>query len=210
MKPAYGRDDAFGIERSCGVRREFGGEAGTALREARQELGLTLEQVAAATKIRKDYLVALEEGDCRQLPPKAYALAYAKTYAEYVGLDAGDVAETMKAEYLFAEARKLELVKTRSRERRLPRGLVGAAAVILLTLTAMTWYGYNAPARSAGAKPAPAPDTLLEWSLETAPPDRSVWRPLAEQTGRARPVWRASAPLAAETLRPSYPYINQE
>jgi cytoskeletal protein RodZ len=191
------------------VRRDFGGEAGAALREARQDLGLTLEQVAYATKIRKDYLAALEEGDCRQMPPRAYAVAYARTYAEYVGLDTGDVAEAMKAEYLFAEAKQLKLVKTRTRERRLPRGLVGAAAIIAMTLTAMTWYGYNAPARSAAARPAPAPapDALMQWSLEAVPADRSVWAPLAEQTGQSRPVWRAGPPLRAEPVRPEYPGI---
>lgn len=209
MKPAYGRDDSFGIERSAGVRREFAGEAGAALREARQDLGLSLEEVAHATKIRKDYLVALEEGDCRQMPPKAYAVAYAKTYAEFVGVDPADVAEAMKAEYLFSEAKQIKLVKSRSRERRIPRGLVGAAAVIVLSLVAMTWYGYNAPARSAGTAPAPAPDALMQWSFEAAP-DASVWSTLAEQAGEGKEIWRAGPPLRPEPLRPEYPSIIEE
>lgn len=205
MKPAYGRDEAFGIERSCGMRLEITGEVGAALREARHALGLSLDQVAHATKIRKDYLAALEDGDCRQMPAKAYAVAYAKTYAEYVGLDASEVAEAMKAEYLFTEARQIKLVKSRGRDRKLPRGLIGAAAVVMLSLMAMTWYGYNAPARSAGTnRPAPAPDALMQWSFEAAPKDNSVWSSLAARAGVAEP-WRAGAPLREEPLRPENP-----
>ncbi|GEM_PF-3001886 len=214
MKPAYSRDDSFAIEGSCGVRREFSGEAGAALREARQDCGYTLEEVAKATKIRKDYLIALEEGDCRQMPPKAYAVAYAKVYAEFVGLDAGEIAEAMKAEYLFSEGRQIKLVKPKAgRDRRLPKGLAGAAAVISVTLIAMAWYGYNAPARSESAnKPAPAPEALMRWSFETAPaaavtPDKSVWSALAAQAGMHTEVWTAGAPLPEEPLRPSHPYV---
>lgn len=205
MKPAYGREDAFGIERSSGVRHEFSGEAGAALRAAREAAGLSLEEVAKATRIRLDYLAALEEGDCRQMPPKAYAVAYARTYADYLDLDAGEIAEAMKAEYLFAEAKQLKLVKTRpSRDRRIPRGLTGAAAVIALSLMAMTWYGYNAPARSAGSVAPPAPEALMRWSFEAAPPDKSVWSGMAAQSGVQSEVWEASAPLPEEPLRPPY------
>ena len=211
MKPAYGRDDPFGIDMPCDGRREFAGEAGAALRDARQDLGLSLEQVAQATKIRKDYLAALEDGDCRHLPPKAYALAYAKSYAEYVRLDASEVVEAMKAEYLFAEAKQVQLVKSRSREPRIPRGMIGAAAVVTLSVLAMTWYGANAPARSAaGVKPAPAPETLMQWSLETVPADDSVWSALAAQTSGGRDIWRAGPILRPEPLRPDYPFIIEE
>ncbi len=211
MKPAYGRDDLFGIEGACGVGQDIAGEAGAALREARQNAGLTLDEVAKATRIRRDYLLALEDGDCRQMPPKAYAVAYARTYAEYVGLDPAEVAEAMKAEYLFAEARQIKLVKHRARDRKLPRGLVGAVGVVAVTLMAMTWYGYNAPARSEASRPAPAPapEALMRWSFEAAPPDRSVWSGLASRSA-PRPTWNASAPLPAETLRPANPYFIDE
>jgi transcriptional regulator with XRE-family HTH domain len=208
MKPAYGREDAFGIERSCGVRNEFAGEAGAALREAREAVGFSLKQVAGATRIRLDYLAALEDGDPRQMPPKAYAVAYARTYADFLGLDAAEIAEAMKAEYLFAEAKQLKLVKSRpSRERRIPRGLAGAAAVIALSVAAMTWYGMNAPARSAGSMTPPAPEALMRWSFEAAPPDKSVWSALAEQAGMQAEVWEASAPLPEEPMRPAHPSI---
>ncbi|SRR5712692_5563384 len=57
------------------------------LAERRSERGLTLEQAAAATRIRVAHLRALEAGDLEKLPAPVYARGYMRTYARYLGLD---------------------------------------------------------------------------------------------------------------------------
>ena len=65
--------------------------AGADLKEARLRLGLTLPDVASAIRIRLPHLEALEEGQISLLPGNAYALAFVRTYATTLGLDAEEM-----------------------------------------------------------------------------------------------------------------------
>ena len=60
---------------------------GELLREARTRLHLSLEEVEEYTKIRKKYLIALEEDDYSQLPAPVYARGFLQSYAEFLGID---------------------------------------------------------------------------------------------------------------------------
>ncbi len=66
---------------------------GSFLRTAREEKGLTLEQMQDLTKIRVSYLQAIEEGRYEQLPGLFYVRAFVKTYCEALGLPAAEVME---------------------------------------------------------------------------------------------------------------------
>ena len=59
---------------------------GRILQQARQERGLSLEEVEQATKIRARYLTELERGNFGVLPD-VYARGFLKTYADYLQLD---------------------------------------------------------------------------------------------------------------------------
>ena len=62
-------------------------EIGAVLYEARTEQGLTLEELSERTRIRVDYLKAVEEGNPEKVPGEAYFRAFIRTYAREVGLD---------------------------------------------------------------------------------------------------------------------------
>jgi len=62
-------------------------ELGRILREKRESVGLDLDALHAQTKIRKRYLMALEEGDWTVLPGDVYARGFVRSYAEALGLD---------------------------------------------------------------------------------------------------------------------------
>ena len=68
-------------ERSAG---DFGGK----LREARERKGVTLRQIAGATKICIGVLEALERNDISRLPGGIFSRAFVRSYAIEVGLDA--------------------------------------------------------------------------------------------------------------------------
>ena len=61
---------------------------GGRLRAAREARGLNLAEVAQTTRIAPAYLAALEEGRGADLPPGAYARAFLRSYATFLGLDA--------------------------------------------------------------------------------------------------------------------------
>src|SRR5262252_4840667 len=72
--------------------------AGDVLRQQREALGLDLDDVAAALKIKPDYLAALEAGCPDLLPGPTYAIGFVRTYSDYLGLDDGEVLRRFKAE----------------------------------------------------------------------------------------------------------------
>jgi len=60
---------------------------GEVLREARYRQTVSLEQAEAYTKVRKKYLIALEEDDYAELPSPVYARGFLQIYAEFLGID---------------------------------------------------------------------------------------------------------------------------
>ena len=64
-------------------------QAGTALREKRTSLELSLEDVARATLLRKSVLESLEAGGPPE--PDGFFKSYARRYAEFLGLDGDEI-----------------------------------------------------------------------------------------------------------------------
>src|ERR1700751_6355319 len=63
--------------------------AGDLLRQQREALHLDLDDVAAALKIKPDYLAALEAGGPDLLPGPTYAIGFVCTYSDYLGFEDG-------------------------------------------------------------------------------------------------------------------------
>lgn len=80
------------IENEAGVPRGVGAQ----LRHARERLGLTVEQVAAETRISQRHIQHLEAEEFDSLPGRTYAIGFARTVAKVVGLDQDDVAAMVR------------------------------------------------------------------------------------------------------------------
>jgi cytoskeletal protein RodZ len=71
---------------------------GERLHAAREARKLSLEQVAAETRIPQRHLAAMEAGDFAKLPARTYAVGFARTYAKTLGLDPDAIAAGVRAE----------------------------------------------------------------------------------------------------------------
>lgn len=71
---------------------------GERLRREREARGITLEEIAKATKIGSRSLRALEEEDFGKLPGGIFNKGFVRAYAQYLGIDAEDAV----ADYLAA------------------------------------------------------------------------------------------------------------
>ena len=80
------------------------GELGTWLRETRESLALSLEDIEAKTRIRRSFLEALEEGVYEALPGEAHAAGFLRNYALCLGLDTEEVRRRYRAEVPSQEA----------------------------------------------------------------------------------------------------------
>lgn len=66
---------------------------GDRLAEARKRLGIALREASEATKIRTDYLQAMENGTFDFSLPEVYKRGFLKIYANYLKLDADKLAD---------------------------------------------------------------------------------------------------------------------
>jgi cytoskeletal protein RodZ len=110
---------------------------GEALKAARESLGLTLEQVSEATRIKPRHLEAIEASDPTQLPSRPFVIGYVRAFAKALGLDADAAASRYRAENPGPDDDFRSPVGV-VHERRGPSRLVGV--VIALTVAAVvTW-----------------------------------------------------------------------
>lgn len=72
-------------ESASGVPK--GDSTGRYLKRAREEKNLSLDEVSRATKIKKDFLSAIEEDRYELLPGPVFARGFVKSYGDYLGLD---------------------------------------------------------------------------------------------------------------------------
>jgi len=93
------------------------------LRFARERRGLSIEAIAASTKIRASLFAALERGDVRQWPAEIFRRAFFREYVSALGLDP----EPLPREFLrlFPEDPALEVDTAGTRSENLRLTLAG-------------------------------------------------------------------------------------
>ncbi len=136
--------------------------AGEQLANARQALGLSIDDIAARTRIRRDYLDAIEAMDMRDLPERPYVAGFVRAYAAEVGLDPSDMASLFATQ--TAPARAVDHGDTFRAPKRPSRApLMAASAAILTVAIGIIWAGLN-PANPADMNEVePLTDEFREW-----------------------------------------------
>ena len=86
-------------------------EFGTQLKQARESRGLSLQQVAASTKISVSVLEALERGDFPRLPGGIFSRAFVRSYALEVGVNPDTVVAQFVSELEAAAPAAAEAVR---------------------------------------------------------------------------------------------------
>lgn len=119
--------------------------AGQKLRRKREEMGLSIAQVASETRIPERHLLAIENGDFSTLPGKTYAVGFSRSYARLVSLDEAIIADQVRAELAAAEDARLarQNVFEPGDPGKLPSaGLAwaGGIAALILAIGAFTFY----------------------------------------------------------------------
>lgn len=126
---------------------------GDSLRQAREDAGRSLQDIAAHTKIRADYLRALEEGEFAALPERPFARSYLQRYASELGVDVS----SLLTEFDRAVPHRPEIASVLQR-RNVPRGPqvpLGAIAALLSGLIVAGALGWGAYAMWQARPEAP-------------------------------------------------------
>ena len=117
--------------------------AGQRLREAREAQGLSIEDIAAQTRIPTRHLASIEAGDWAKLPAATYTVGFAKNYASALGLDRNEIGDQLRSEMGVAGPAAYahpEIYEAADPARTMPKGLMfGALGLLLLVVLALTW-----------------------------------------------------------------------
>jgi cytoskeletal protein RodZ len=115
---------------------------GERLRLAREEKKLSLEDLAAQTRIPQRHLASIETGEWDSLPAPTYTIGFAKSYASAVGLDRTEIGNQLREEMggqRFANT-LADVFEPADPARTMPKGLViGAIAAVIVLIAVMSW-----------------------------------------------------------------------
>jgi cytoskeletal protein RodZ len=147
---------------------------GQRLREAREASGMSIEDIAAQTRIPTRHLASLEASDWDKLPAATYSIGFAKNYAGAVGLDRNEIGEQLRAEMgggrqIYAHPEIYEAVDP---ARTMPKGLVFAAlALLALVVLIFTWLNNRSlePEEAVAESNAISPPVANEVAPPAAP-----------------------------------------
>src|SRR6516165_2804434 len=135
--------------------------AGDLLRQQREALRLDLDDVAAALRIKPDYLASLEAGRPDLLPGPTYAIGFMRTYSDYISLDGGEILRRFKSESTGLDAKPDLAFPMPLGERSIPGGGMLLVALILVLCGYGTWYYLSTVERSRPERVAQVPSELL-------------------------------------------------
>ena len=203
---------------------------GENLRRERELRGISLEEIAATTKIKVGFLEAIENDDLARLPGGIFARGFMRTYAAYLGLDADQfIAEYQAA----AQPKDYELGRFKSANRAAlpdkPRPPVLpflVAAALLIGGYSIFHYSHRAPevrealpsAVPAPASPLPAfpppaspasgqgdaaPTTTTHPEVRKRSGRAGADKAVADNKANAAPAIPLTAPLAAPITTPA-------
>ena len=91
---------------------------GEFFKQVRETKGLTIDEVASKTRIRTDFLKALEDGNFAILPDQVFAKGFVRTYARSLGLDEEDAMHrfTQSAGAFYDKQEERERLRLRQAE----------------------------------------------------------------------------------------------
>lgn len=178
-------------------------EIGRLLRETREKLGLTYEEIERTTRIRTRYLQAMEEGDIESLPSPVQARGFLHNYAEFLGLDADDLllqyTERLRGERgagpapQSEESRRPSVTVQRRGPSWLSSDLLVAGAIVVVVLAVLIWGGSRVFA-ALGADQEAAIEEGVALVSTSAPTATLTQTPAATRSGAGIAANEPTAP----------------
>ena len=180
-------------------------DLGSFLRDGRERRGLTLDQIASATRIPRRHLDALEHGDLTVIPNGMYRRAEVRAFADAVGLDRNlALAHLEQAlDHVPAEPQPKGLSPASPDRRWIAYAALGVLATATLFVARWQWAPMLTATQSRTVE-APAPVAAAAPAIDTAATP-SAAQPPAEPpaSSDAAPAPRTAAVATAATDAPS-------
>ena len=158
---------------------------GDTLRSAREERGISMDQVIHETNISRNYLEALENEAFDDFPAEAYLVGFLRNYAEFLGLDADKVVGQFRNYKLSEEPTPIEQLVGP------PKGAafrkVFPWIVLVIVLAAAGFFGIPGLIKAVSDFRARQEAEAAEARNEEVPPSREIHPSLPLWEGEVRP-----------------------
>ncbi|MEP1229236.1 MAG: RodZ domain-containing protein [Litorimonas sp.] len=124
---------------------------GVRLKDKRQALELSIDDVANMTHLRADYLRNIETLNVEDLPSIGYVLGFVRTYAKTLGMDGANAVTDYKLDVQVPEnlGMRDEPHFVPQFKLRLPRGFVPALMTLGFAVMLGAWYGVQTETQAA-------------------------------------------------------------
>ncbi len=189
---------------------------GDFFRQVRETKGLTVDEVASKTRIRTDFVKALEEGNFAKLPDQVFARGFVRSYARSLGLDEEDAIHrfVQSAGAFYEKQGERERLRQRQveeeRRRKANRKAVGIAiAVAIATLVFLLSREQSSTlVRRAGSDAQPSSKRSAPFAKDTREAPRQGLElppPLVPSTKSVEPAAIPSKPVQEKVAAPVPP-----
>ena len=120
------------------------GDFGARMRQVREQRGVSLRQIADATKISVSALEALERNDISRLPGGIFSRGFVRSYAAEIGADPEQTVREFLAQFphdSVTAGSPHVLIDDGSRERRRldPRAVMIVATLVIVAVAIVLW-----------------------------------------------------------------------
>jgi cytoskeletal protein RodZ len=183
------------------------GDFGRKLRDARERRGISLRQIANATKISVAVLEALERNDVSRLPGGIFSRAFVRSYAIEVGLDPEQTIQEFIAQFPHdsvtvghAPSEQIDDHETLESDRRMVATFFRLIAVSIPIAGAVLYFGNAGRRATESASGAPAASASTTASAPSVI-DRAMSTSPREQPASSAPA--SAPPPPAETRPPA-------
>lgn len=185
---------------------------GEFFRQVRETKGLTVDEVASKTRIRTDFVKALEDGNFARLPDQVFAKGFVRSYARSLGLDEEDAIHRFiqSAGSFYEKQDERERLKVRQieedRKRQSNRKAVTIAiSIAVLTLIFLLSREQSSVFRRGVPEQGPATKRTTQAAKEAPAstvrgPERTVEVPKPTDTPAGAPKTTTEAPPRQEPM----------
>jgi cytoskeletal protein RodZ len=174
---------------------------GEFFRQVRETKGLTIDEVASKTRIRTDFVKALEDGNFAKLPDQVFARGFVRSYARSLGLDEDDAIHrfVQSAGAYYDKQVERERLKVRQAEEERKRQANRKAVAIAIGIAILTLIFLLSREQSSLLVRRSSSDLPASASKRIAPP--------TPESQNAPPSQQAEAVPPASKTKPSEPPV---
>jgi cytoskeletal protein RodZ len=176
---------------------------GEFFRQVRETKGLTIDEVASKTRIRSDFVKALEDGNFAKLPDQVFARGFVRSYARSLGLDEEDAIHRFaeSAGSFYDKQGERERLRQRQVEEDRRRRANRKAVTIAIMIAVLTLIFLLSREQSS---------VVVRRSVSDAPPPSKKSQPMKESQG-FQPRSEADNPQASAAAKlPEPPPITMK